>query len=118
MHDVGQGECSWRLTRQRHAHPLPSDQGHHHEHQARQRRCSRADEDVKDLLSGKRRQHILLHGGFSLQGSMPTVDNSPARAEEADEPKYGLEDCFLLPNWLYFQVNSSSTIVSDMFFFA
>jgi len=36
-------------------------------------------------------------------------------SEPAEEPRYGLEDCFLLPNRVCFQVSSSRTIVSGLF---
>ncbi len=59
MHDRWRGECFNRLIRP--SIPHPRDQGDRHEHQARQRRSSGADDDVKVLPGGKRQHRSLLH---------------------------------------------------------
>src|SRR2546421_8026051 len=65
MHDVWRTECPQRPTRP--SHPSPHDQGDHHKHQSSQRGSSGADDDVKVLPGGKRRQRGLLHDGSSLR---------------------------------------------------
>src|SRR6266702_2472106 len=65
MHDVWRAECRQRPTRP--SRPSPHDQGNHHKHQSSQCRSSGADDDVKVLPGGKRRQRSLLHDGSSLR---------------------------------------------------
>ena len=89
MHHIGRVEGRKCLTRQLHAQAYPREQSHHDEHQARQRRSSGADEYVKVLPGGKRRELCLLHDGSSFKGSMQTIGGLSSKAREADEERLG-----------------------------